>query len=67
MIVDNNPKEKSSKVSLLFLAGLTGGSKEGYILDVVNAVNKKGWDSYVMLGRGLAGTPLGSNIIYYIQ
>ena len=48
--------QSSSSFSLLILAGLTGGSSEGYVLDLVNAANKQGIDCYVMLGRGLGGT-----------
>jgi predicted alpha/beta-fold hydrolase len=45
------------KFALLILAGLTGGSSEGYVMDLVNAANRRGVDCYVMLGRGLAGVP----------
>ena len=39
-----------SKVALLLLSGLTGGSTEEYLLDMVHEANKKGWICFVMIG-----------------
>jgi hypothetical protein len=59
-------KENSSpSIALVILAGLTGGSKEGYVLDLVNTANKVGIDCFVMLGRGLGGTPNLSNAAFH--
>ena len=52
----SSSSSSSATFSLLILAGLTGGSSEGYVLDLVNMANKQGIDCYVMLGRGLGGT-----------
>ena len=41
--------------ALLVLAGLTGGSSEGYVMDLVQHANQQGFDCFVMIGRGLAG------------
>jgi predicted alpha/beta-fold hydrolase len=41
--------------ALLVLAGLTGGSSEGYVMDLVQHANAQGFDCFVMIGRGLAG------------
>lgn len=43
--------------ALLVLAGLTGGSSEGYVMDLVQHANQQGFDCFVMIGRGLAGDP----------
>ena len=43
---------------LLILAGLTGGSSEGYVMDLVSHANSLGFDCHVMIGRGLAGRPI---------
>lgn len=52
-------------VAVLILAGLTGGSEEGYILDAVSAVHAHGWHAFVMLGRGLGGTPCESDAFFH--
>lgn len=54
-----------SKVALLILSGLTGGSKDGYVVDLVNHGNARGWDCFVMIARGLAGTPLLSGECFH--
>lgn len=54
-----------SKQALLILAGLTGGSSEGYVLDLVNSANMNGFDCYVMLGRGLNNTPNLSGALFH--
>ena len=49
---------KASSTALLILAGLTGGSQEGYVLDLVNAASQANIRCFVMLGRGVgAGNP----------
>jgi len=58
-------KEKSKEMAVLLLAGLTGGSEEGYILDLVNTIHKRGWHAFVMLGRGLGGTPCASDAFFH--
>ncbi len=50
---------------MVILAGLTGGSSEGYVLDMVNSVNKQGWHAFVMLGRGLSGTHCESDAFFH--
>eukprot|EP01036_Dinobryon_divergens_P034710 gene34710-44891_t len=62
--VDHSPattspgKESGVAVqALLVLAGLTGGSSEGYVMDLVQHANAQGFDCFVMIGRGLAGVP----------
>ena len=62
--VDSITVGNSSK-SLLILAGLSGGSNEGYCLDIVRAATKQGWSCYVMLGRGLAGEPCLSSSLFH--
>ena len=51
--VDYVLQETSSK-NLMILAGLSGGSNEGYCLDLVEYASRRGWNCFVMLGRGLA-------------
>ena len=53
----DNDRGDSGEIALLILAGLTGGSTEGYILDMVTEASKKGWMCFVMTGRVLAGIP----------
>jgi len=49
-----NPNHNlESKTVYLILAGLTGGSQEGYILDFVHHANFLGHDCFVMIARGL--------------
>lgn len=56
---------KDGKVrALLMLAGLTGGSEEGYILDMVGKATQQGYHCFVLVARGLAGTPLHSNVFF---
>lgn len=57
--------KKNEPKALLILAGLTGGSKEGYILDLVNEAHENGWHCFVMIGRGLSGTPLNSDAFFH--
>jgi len=45
--------ESKNKIYLLIIAGLTGGSREGYVQDLVHAATTMGYGCYVMLGRGL--------------
>ena len=47
-----------SSKNLLILAGLSGGSNEGYCLDLVDYASRQGWNCFVMLGRGLADPEL---------
>jgi predicted alpha/beta-fold hydrolase len=56
---------KHNKYAYFVLAGLTGGSSEGYILDFVQSALQKGHDCFVMLGRGLGGTPCVSDAIFH--
>ena len=51
--VDYRLHSRSTK-NLLILAGLSGGSNEGYCLDLVDYAFRQGWNCFVMLGRGLA-------------
>ena len=60
-----NVKLEDSKIVVLLLAGLTGGSEEGYVVDLVARVRAKGWHSFVMLGRGLARTPCQSDAFFH--
>lgn len=57
--------DRRAQYSLLILAGLTGGSNEGYVLDLVSSANRQGIDCYVMLGRGLGGTPNLSDAAFH--
>lgn len=41
----------STNVALLLLSGLTGGSTEPYLLDMVSQAKKKGWSCFVMTGK----------------
>ena len=43
----NNASSERNYV-LLILAGLTGGSGEGYVVDLVNTANKQGEKQYVL-------------------
>jgi predicted alpha/beta-fold hydrolase len=45
--------ESKSQTYLLIIAGLTGGSREGYVQDLVHAASTMGYGCFVMLGRGL--------------
>lgn len=45
--------ESKNKIYLLIIAGLTGGSREGYVQDLVHAATTLGYGCFVMLGRGL--------------
>lgn len=47
----------ASSCALLILAGLTGGSHEGYVLDLVNEANEANMRCFVLIGRGLSGSP----------
>ncbi|CAM9293233.1 unnamed protein product [Ectocarpus fasciculatus] len=53
------------KVALVILSGLTGGSREGYMLDLVNSATARGWDCFVVIGRGLASTPCHSGSVFH--
>lgn len=59
-----------SRPILMVLHGLTGGSHESYVINVVNkATGKKeegglGWRGCVVNFRGCAGTKLSSNQLY---
>ena len=55
----------SSNKCLLILAGLSGGSNEGYCRDLVDAALRKNFHCFVMLGRGLAGEPVLSNALFH--
>ena len=54
-----------SKPTVLLLAGLTGGSREGYVQDLVHACNARGITVAVMTARGAAGTPLRSDALFH--
>lgn len=52
--------------NLLILAGLSGGSNEGYCLDMVAAARARGFNVFVMLGRGLADDePCRSDALFH--
>lgn len=51
--------------SLLILAGLSGGSQEGYCRDLVDYSKRLGWNCFVLLGRGLSGEPNLSNATFH--
>ena len=53
----NAGDESECITAILVLSGLTGGSKEGYVLDLVNRANERGWHCFCMLARGLGNTP----------
>jgi predicted alpha/beta-fold hydrolase len=61
----SSSKDKGPAMAVILLAGLTGGSEEGYILDLVNTVHARGWHAFVMLGRGLGGTPCASDAFFH--
>lgn len=48
----------SSKKILFIVPGLTGGSESAYIKHIVAEGEKRGYQSIVMNGRGINGTPL---------
>mmetsp|Transcript_46280 Transcript_46280/g.104526 ORF Transcript_46280/g.104526 Transcript_46280/m.104526 type:complete len:577 (+) Transcript_46280:254-1984(+) len=50
---------------LLVLAGLTGGSNEGYIRDLVAAALKRSMTVCVMVARGAACTPCVSSALFH--
>ena len=54
---------KASKIILFIVPGLTGGSESAYIKNLVAEGEKRGFQSIVMNGRGINGTPL---TVYYI-
>jgi len=58
-------KENRPDTVFLILAGLTGGSKEGYVLDLVDFATNRGIDCYVMLGRGLSQSPNQSDATFH--
>ena len=60
---------------MVVLHGLTGGSHESYIVDILSKVTKPkdakdpkslglGWRGVVVTFRGCAGTPVTSNKLY---
>ena len=49
---------KASKRILFIVPGLTGGSESAYIKHLVAEGEKRGFQSIVMNGRGINGTPL---------
>lgn len=57
--------KKGGNVALLLLSGLTGGSTEGYVVDMVNHARSKNWFVFVMTGRGLAGCPCRSGELFH--
>ena len=52
-------------VALLLLSGLTGGSTEGYVMDMVDHARRRNWCVFVMTGRGLAGCPCRSEALFH--
>ena len=50
---------------LLVLSGLSGGSSEGYVLDLVDYAVSHGWNCFVMLGRGLCEKATYSNATFH--
>lgn len=46
--------------NLLILAGLSGGSEEGYCRDLVLYARRLGWNCFVMVGRGLSDPNLSN-------
>lgn len=65
----NHPIVQKNKncgnVALLLLSGLTGGSTEGYVVDMANHARSKNWLVFVMTGRGLAGCPCRSGELFH--
>lgn len=59
-----NTNDNAPVKALLILAGLTGGSQEGYILDLVYTASRLNWHCFVMVGRGLADTPMHSTALF---
>lgn len=55
----------NGNVAYLVLAGLTGGSDEGYIRDFVVSAKSRNCDCFVMLGRGLGGCPCLSDAAFH--
>ena len=54
-----------TKPFLLLLAGLTGGSDEGYLGDMLqDAVHSRGMTAAVMVARGCAGGPCSSDALF---
>lgn len=51
--------------AILILAGLTGGSGEGYVVSLVHAAVMSGWHCFVMIGRGLHDCPLHSDAMFH--
>ena len=52
-------------IAIVILAGLTGGSDEGYVRDFVSACRDIGWHSFVVIGRGLMSTPCESDAFFH--
>jgi predicted alpha/beta-fold hydrolase len=61
----SSSNRRNPEMAVIVLAGLTGGSDEGYILDLVSSIHERGWHAFVMLGRGLGGTPCSSNAFFH--
>ena len=62
---DTQYNRHTGSVAVLMLSGLTGGSTEGYVVDMVNHCRKKNWPCFVMTGRGLAGCPCRSEALFH--
>ena len=46
----DDAKDSISSKSMLILAGLTGGSDEGYIRDLVTSAHENHWHCFIMIG-----------------
>lgn len=51
--------------AVFLLAGLTGGSQEGYVKDFVYHARQRGTHVFVMVGRGLQQCPLESDAMFH--
>lgn len=64
---ENNDSEKSQEPikAVFLLAGLTGGSQEGYVKDFVHHARAQGTHVFVMVGRGLQNCPIASDSLFH--
>lgn len=57
--------EQQPVKAVFLLAGLTGGSQEGYVKDFVYHARREGLHVFVMVGRGLQDCPIASDALFH--
>lgn len=60
-----SPSTEEPLKAVFLLAGLTGGSQEGYVKDFVYRARNEGLHVFVMVGRGLQDCPIASDALFH--